>query len=111
MPCADARKTYPLSRREALQIGVGMFGLSLPPYLRAANAAAATDGNVPAPGGGILARSLNEMYRPPGASPTTVAMRAGSITNEGGGQGHENMQPFLILNYVIALQGLFPSEN
>ncbi len=73
--------------------------------------ASATDGNVPAPGGGILSRSLNEMYRPPGASPTTVAMRAGSITNEGDGLGHENMQPFLILNFVIALTGVFPSRN
>ena len=44
MPCQDARRTYQLSRREALQIGVGMFGLSLPQYLQAASAAAATSG-------------------------------------------------------------------
>ena len=36
MPCHDSRRTYQLSRREALQIGVGMFGLGLPDYLRAA---------------------------------------------------------------------------
>ena len=28
-----------------------------------------------------------------------------------GGQGHDNMQPFLALYFVIALQGLFPSRN
>ena len=29
----------------------------------------------------------------------------------GGGQPHENMQPYLVVNFVIALQGLFPSRN
>jgi microcystin-dependent protein len=33
-----------------------------------------------------------------------------STTNTGGGQGHNNMQPFLTLNFAIALQGLFPSR-
>lgn len=38
-------------------------------------------------------------------------MSAASVANTGGGQAHENMQPFLVLNYCIALQGLFPSRN
>jgi microcystin-dependent protein len=29
----------------------------------------------------------------------------------GGSQSHENRQPFLILNFIIALQGIFPSQN
>jgi microcystin-dependent protein len=33
------------------------------------------------------------------------------IANAGGSQGHENRQPFLALNYCIALQGIFPSRN
>ena len=28
-----------------------------------------------------------------------------------GGQPHENRQPYLALNYIIALQGIFPSQN
>lgn len=35
MPCRDAMTASPLTRREALQVGVGMFGLSLPQYLQA----------------------------------------------------------------------------
>ena len=35
----------------------------------------------------------------------------GPMTNTGGGQPHENMSPFLVLNFVIALQGIFPSRN
>lgn len=34
-----------------------------------------------------------------------------STTNAGGGQGHDNMQPYLTLSFCIALQGLFPSRN
>ncbi len=40
-----------------------------------------------------------------------VAMDSSNIRNTGGGQAHENMQPFLVVNYCIALQGLFPSRN
>ncbi len=34
-----------------------------------------------------------------------------SIFNVGGGQAHQNMQPYLTVNYCIALRGLFPSRN
>ena len=40
-----------------------------------------------------------------------VAMNATSVTNTGGSQAHLNMQPFLSLNFCIALQGIFPSPN
>ena len=33
------------------------------------------------------------------------------ISNVGGSQPHENRQPFLVLNFIIALQGTFPSQN
>ena len=32
-------------------------------------------------------------------------------TTDGGGESHENMQPFLTLNYIIALQGAYPSRD
>ncbi|HTP11089.1 MAG TPA: tail fiber protein [Anaerolineae bacterium] len=40
-----------------------------------------------------------------------VAMAPASITNVGGSQAHLNMQPFLVLNFCIALQGIFPSQT
>ena len=40
---------------------------------------------------------------------TTFAPSA--ITNIGGSQAHSNMQPYLVLNFIIALQGIFPSQN
>jgi microcystin-dependent protein len=41
----------------------------------------------------------------------TGEMNAGVIATAGGSQPHENRQPFLVLNWVIALQGIFPSRN
>jgi microcystin-dependent protein len=38
-------------------------------------------------------------------------MGAGTVATAGGGAAHENMQPFLALNFCIALQGTFPSRN
>ncbi len=40
-----------------------------------------------------------------------VALNAASIPNVGGSQAHLNMQPFLVLNFSIALQGIFPSQT
>jgi microcystin-dependent protein len=34
-----------------------------------------------------------------------------SVSNIGGSQPHNNMQPFLTINFCIALQGIFPSQN
>ncbi|NOR76390.1 MAG: phage tail protein [Draconibacterium sp.] len=43
--------------------------------------------------------------------PATQNMHTNSITNTGGGLSHSNMQPYLAVNYCIALIGLFPSRN
>ena len=39
------------------------------------------------------------------------ALASGTVANVGGGQAHNNMQPYLAINFVIALRGLFPSRN
>lgn len=44
-------------------------------------------------------------------APANQAMNAAVISNTGGGQAHENRQPFLALNFCISLQGAFPSPN
>lgn len=43
------------------------------------------------------------------AANNLVAMK--NTQNSGASQGHNNMQPFLVIGFVIALQGLFPSRN
>jgi microcystin-dependent protein len=33
------------------------------------------------------------------------------VGSAGGGQPHANLQPYLVLNFCIALAGIFPSRN
>ncbi len=66
-----------------------------------------SDANTPVPAGNVLARALN-LYVPPAS---TTQLRSGTLANTGGGQGHDNMQPYLAIRFGIALQGLFPSRN
>ena len=39
------------------------------------------------------------------------ALANGVISNTGGNQPHSNIQPYLTLNFCIALQGIFPSQT
>lgn len=56
-----------------------------------------------------LARSWpGPAYRP---EPATVVAHASSISSTGGGLPHDNMPPFLAVNFIIALQGIFPSRD
>ena len=65
------------------------------------------DANTPNPSGALFAGS-NNAYAPPG--PLTT-LHPSDVTNAGGSQPHENRQPSLVLNWCIALQGIFPSRN
>lgn len=40
-----------------------------------------------------------------------ASMRPGNSTNAGGSQAHDNVQPYTCVNFVIALEGIFPSRN
>jgi microcystin-dependent protein len=61
------------------------------------------------PGGNYLGQSSGvTLYA---AASNLTAMAQNAIGNVGGSQAHTNMQPFLVLNFCIALQGIFPSQN
>ena len=63
-----------------------------------------------APGGLILARNASaDIYAAP--DPPLTTMNAGAISPVGGSQPHENCQPFLCINYIISLFGLFPQPS
>lgn len=65
------------------------------------------NGTTSTPKDNSLANST-AVYHPP---TNFVSLNPGSVTNVGGSQPHENMQPFLVLNFSIALQGIFPSAS
>ena len=70
--------------------------------------ASSQPGDAPVPSGFVLAQPNADIY---GSASQLVDLKAGTVANTGGGQGHENMQPFLAVNFVIALQGKFPPRN
>ena len=65
-------------------------------------------GNQPGPGGNIWASSGLNQYN---SSAADSDMNAQAITSTGGNLPHDNMMPFLTINFVIALEGIFPTRN
>ncbi len=81
----------------------------LPTHVHAANAStAASTTNVPVNTSVLAQSTSSQLYT---AAANLVAMAPNSLGNTGGSQAHLNMQPFLVLNFCIALQGIFPSQN
>jgi microcystin-dependent protein len=38
-------------------------------------------------------------------------MSNNAVTNDGGSQPHENMQPYLTVTFIISLEGVYPTPN
>jgi microcystin-dependent protein len=72
----------------------------------------ASDGNatVASPAGAILAQASTPNYVP--AGPThLVSLGHGTLTDAGEGQAVSLLQPFLVLNFCIALTGIYPARD
>jgi len=65
----------------------------------------AANGDTPLP---TTLANANNLYST--AQPNT-SLTPGSIGDTGGTQPHDNMSPYLVLNFIIALVGIFPSRN
>ena len=81
----------------------------LPTHLHALQASSAT-ANTNAPDNTTLlgGSAPNDVYNGPASLSTLIPS---SVTAVGGSQPHNNMMPYLVLNFIIALQGIFPSQN
>lgn len=77
----------------------------LPTHTHVPLATSAT-GRATGPAGNVFAASRGSY-----AASATTSVRADAITSVGGSQAHLNLPPFLTLNFVIALQGIFPSAT
>ena len=66
-------------------------------------------GSVASPGDAVWAQDNNG--NAPYSSAGGSGMALGAINPVGGSQAHNNLAPYLTLNFVIALQGIFPSQN
>jgi microcystin-dependent protein len=74
------------------------------------SAMGATAGTTGSPGGNFWGgtSTLGQFVEGTAAN---ESMASGAIGSAGGGQSHENMMPFLAVNFIIALEGIFPSRN
>jgi microcystin-dependent protein len=71
---------------------------------------AAGGGNVPSPSGAYWStdpQGNTAAYNEAGGS----SMAAGELESAGSGQPHDNRQPYLGINFIIALFGVFPSQS
>ena len=111
----DLRSRTPIHRGDGHQLGQksGAETVTLTAAQIAAHTHTLKASSSPAddavPTNAVLAASA-DLYRDPEAGSMT-ALRSGTITNAGGGQAHNNMQPYITVNFAIALRGLFPSRN
>jgi microcystin-dependent protein len=57
--------------------------------------------------GAVLCQASNVYH----TADNLTAINPASVTSIGGSQPHNNMMPYLVLNFIIALQGIFPAQN
>ena len=81
----------------------------IPTHVHTANATSASGTlNTPTNTVTLATSTASQLYAAPAAF---TAMSQNSLANVGGSQAHLNMQPFLVLIFSIALQGIFPSQT
>jgi microcystin-dependent protein len=87
---------------------VTLLESEIPAHSHAVNASAA-DGTTGIPSGQLVANGVDvNMYT---TTFTATALNANAVDPAGGDQPHSNLQPYLTLNFCIALQGVFPPRN
>jgi microcystin-dependent protein len=79
----------------------------LPTHMHGLQASPNSTGTAADPTNSLLAPA-NTGYSNP---QSLITLDPTSVTSVGGSQPHNNMMPYLVLNFIIALQGIFPSRN
>ncbi|KAA1417772.1 phage tail protein [Nocardioides humilatus] len=79
----------------------------LPTHTHNVRGSLTATGGTATPNGNFLG-GANNAYR---NGPPTTTLSPTMISSVGGSQPHNNMAPYLVLNFIIALQGIYPSQN
>ena len=101
-------------RRLGEKVGVATVTLSeaqIPSHAHTARADDSISGaNIPA-NTTAFARSTGGTAYQTNTTANLVDMASQTLSKTGGGQSHNNVQPYLTLNFIIALVGLYPSRS
>jgi microcystin-dependent protein len=87
---------------------VTLTAAQMPPHRHALLASTAAASATKGPTDALGSSTAMRLY---GSAAPDMAMAAGAIGAAGGGQPHENMPPFVAVNFIIALYGVFPTQN
>ncbi len=90
---------------------VTLTSATIPAHSHAVRASTSSSGAVPSPAGNVWSANANSASPQFGAPPATDSMNAATVQLAGGNAPHENMAPFLTLNFVIAIFGIYPTQN
>lgn len=119
-PIGYASSVDPSWQPPSVQIGqasgvenVTLLSTNLPAHTHTVNAST-TAGDNRNPSGRVFATSTNtsnalSVYAP--SSGALVPLNPQTLTPSGGNQPHPNLQPYSVINFCIALSGIFPSRN
>jgi len=104
--------TYVIGQQGGVE-NVTLATAQLPSHTHTVQAVATGTTNVPAsntfPAGVASSQAGSLMYGPGTSSLTSLA--PATISPTGGNQPHANIQPYTAITYIIALEGIYPSQN
>jgi len=111
----DLRGRIPIHQGPGFVLGqlggtesVTLTSQQVPQHTHAALARSASSDS-PNPAGAVWGATAANQYGP--ADTINAQMNAAAIGTAGGSQPHENRPPFMVVNFIISLFGVFPSQN
>ena len=114
-PIGYASSVDPSWQPPSVQIGqasgvenVTLLSTNLPGHVHSANASTA-NGTTRNPNNGIYASTTVALHA--AATGPLVPLNPATVIPAGGNQPHPNLQPYSVINFCIALSGIFPSRN
>jgi microcystin-dependent protein len=108
MGSAQSGNTYQIGEQSGVET-VTLTTQQIPNHTHALTANDSQPGNQVSPAGALPGISFNVV--PFINNSPSANFNASAITPAGGSQPHENMQPFLCINFIISLFGIFPSQT